>query len=75
MRISALALPVVAVLALSGCSGLSTTEQRVLSGGAIGAGVGAVGTAVTGGCVACGTVIGGAAGAAAGYIVDQTKRN
>jgi len=62
-----------AALALGGCAGLNDTEQRVLSGGAIGAGVGAVGTAVTGGCVWCGAAIGGAAGSAAGYIYDQTR--
>jgi len=63
----------VGTLALAGCSGMSTTEQRVLSGGAIGAGVGVVGTVVTGGCVACGAVVGGAAGAAGGYIYDKTQ--
>ena len=62
-----------AALALGGCAGLNDTEQRVLSGGAIGAGVGAVGTAVTGGCVWCGAAIGGAAGSAAGYIYDQSR--
>lgn len=74
MRKSKVALPVAAMLLLAGCTGLGSTEQRVLSGAAIGAGVGAVGTAVTGGCIACGTVIGGAVGAAAGYVVDQAKR-
>jgi len=38
---------------------------------ALGAGV--VGTAVTGGCIACGAVIGGAVGAAGGYIYDRTQ--
>ena len=70
-----IALPVILIagLGLGACSNMSKTEQRVLSGGAIGAGVGAVGTAVTGGCVACGAAIGGAVGAGAGYIYDQTK--
>ncbi len=70
-----IALPVIfaATLALGACSNMSTTEQRVLSGGAIGAGVGAAGTALTGGCVACGAAIGGALGAGAGYIYDQTE--
>jgi len=70
-----LALPVVLIagLALSACSGLNQTEQRVLSGGAIGAGVGAAGTALTGGCVACGAAIGGAVGAGVGYVIDQTE--
>jgi hypothetical protein len=64
-----------AALATGGCSNLNTTEQRVLSGGAIGAGAGAVGTAITGGCVACGAAIGGAAGSAAGFVYDHIDRN
>lgn len=70
-----LALPAVllAGLSLSACSGLDQTEQRILSGGAIGAGVGAAGTALTGGCVACGAAIGGAVGAGVGYVIDKTE--
>ena len=60
---------------LGGCSNMSSTEQRVVSGGAIGAGVGAVGTAVTGGCVTCGAAVGAAVGAGAGYVIDQSKKN
>lgn len=63
------------LLGIAGCSGMNDTAQRTLSGGAIGATVGAVGTAVTGGCVACGAAIGGAAGAAAGYIYDQVEKS
>lgn len=62
-------------LLVSGCSGMDTTEQRVLSGGAIGAGVGAVGTVLTGGCVSCGAAIGAGVGAGAGYIHDQIERS
>lgn len=62
-------------VATTGCSGMNHTQQWVLSGGAIGAPIGAVGTALTGGCVACGTAIGGAVGAGAGYICDQTRRH
>lgn len=61
-------------LILAGCSNMDTTQQRTLSGGAIGAGVGAVGTVVTGGCVVCGTLIGGAVGAGGGYVYDQIKK-
>lgn len=64
---------IIGALALAGCSGMSTTEQRVVTGGAIGAGVGVGATVLTGGCVACGAVIGGAAGAAGGYIYDKTQ--
>jgi len=62
-----------AAMALGACSGMNDTQQSTLSGGAIGAGVGAAGAAVTGGCVTCGAVIGGAAGAATGYVIDKTK--
>lgn len=74
LRRSILPVAVLAVLALGGCSGLDQREQRMLSGGAIGAGVGAAGTVLTGGCVACGAAIGGAVGVGAGYVVDQMER-
>ena len=62
--------PVVLVaLLLGGCSGMNSTTQRTLSGGAIGAASGAAITAVTGGCVACGAAIGGAVGAAGGFVL------
>lgn len=70
-----LPLTLVAGLALAGCSGMSNSEQRVLSGGAIGAGVGVAGTALTGGCISCGAVIGGAVGAGAGYVLDRHEKN
>lgn len=62
------------LLLVAGCSGMNSTEQRMLSGGAIGAGTGAVVGAVTGGLgIATGAAIGAAAGAAGGYIVDQVS--
>lgn len=70
-RLALLAACLALPLAAAGCSNLNETQQRTLSGGAIGAGVGAVGTAVTGGCVACGAAIGGAVGAGAGYISNK----
>jgi osmotically inducible lipoprotein OsmB len=52
---------VVATLFLGGCSGMSNTQQRVLSGGAIGASSGAlIGWAA--GSPAAGAAIGGGAG-------------
>lgn len=61
------------LLATAGCSNMNSTEQRMLSGGAIGAGTGAVVGAVTGGLgIATGAAIGAAAGAATGYIIDQS---
>ena len=57
-----------------GCAGMTTQQQRVLSGGAIGAGTGAALGAVTGGSVAGGAAIGAAGGAVGGYIYDQSKK-
>lgn len=75
MRVGTIVGGLLILATVSGCSGLNSTQERVLSGAAIGAGVGAVGTLATGGCVVCGTAIGGAVGAAAGYVVDQTKKH
>ncbi len=65
----------IALLSLTACSGMNTTQQRTLSGAGIGAGVGAVGTVMTGGCVGCGAAIGAGAGAVGGYIYDKTQKN
>jgi osmotically inducible lipoprotein OsmB len=62
------------VLSLSACSDMNTTQQRTLSGAAIGTGVGVAGTMMTGGCVSCGAAVGAVAGAGAGYVYDQTHR-
>ena len=61
------------VLMLSACSNMNHTQQRTLSGAGIGAGVGAVGTVMTGGCVTCGAAVGAAVGAGAGYVYDKTR--
>lgn len=53
---------------LAACSGMSNQDQRILSGGAIGAGVGAVGTAIVGGPVLLGTAVGAMGGAAIGGL-------
>ena len=57
-----------------GCSGLSTREQRVLSGGAIGAGAGAATSLITGGSLGWGAAIGAGGGALGGFIYDEMKR-
>jgi hypothetical protein len=51
---------------LAGCDHMSRSEQRALSGGAIGAGGGAVLGAVAGFNPLVGAAVGGAAGAAVG---------
>jgi osmotically inducible lipoprotein OsmB len=55
--------------ALAGCG--SSTTDRALSGGAIGAGAGAATGAVIGGGAVEGAVVGGALGAAAGALTDE----
>lgn len=54
---------------LAGCG--ESTGDRALSGGAIGAGVGAVGGAVLGGSPATGAIVGGAVGAASGGLTKK----
>lgn len=65
------------VLPLAACSGLSSQNQRTLSGGAIGAAGGAAIGLVAGGSMAAGALIGGAAGAAIGAFTheDQVRVN
>jgi len=57
---------------IGGCAGMTQQQQRVLSGGAIGAGAGAALGAITGHSVAGGAAIGAAAGAVGGYVYDQS---
>ena len=61
------------LISTAGCSNLTTTEQRMLSGGGIGAGAGAIIGATTALPILAGIGIGAAAGAAGGYIYDQIK--
>jgi len=76
MRIVALGLAFAIVLALGGCADMNHTEQRMLSGGAIGAGTGALIGALTGGLsIGAGALIGAGVGAGTGYIVDQSEHH
>ena len=59
-----------AVGVLAGCSNMSQREQRVLSGGALGAAGGAVIGALTGSWV-IGALAGGAGGAAIGAVTSK----
>lgn len=64
------------VAVCSGCAGMSEREQRTLTGGAIGAGGGAVLSGISGGRPAVGAALGGAAGALTGYILgDRNARH
>lgn len=67
LRVSII-LPILGLF-LASCG--NTTGERALSGGGIGAGVGAAGAAVTGGSPVTGAIIGGAAGAATGALTDK----
>ncbi len=62
------ALALALILPLAACSGMNRTQQRALSGGAIGAAGGAAIGALTGGSAVTGALIGGAGGAAVGAI-------
>lgn len=61
------------LLALAACG--NTQGDRALSGGGIGAGVGALGAAATGGSGTTGAIVGGAVGAAAGAMTDEDDIN
>ena len=63
----------VTALTLTAC-GQSGTD-RALSGGGIGAGTGAIGSAILGGDPVTGAIVGGAIGAAAGGLTDQDDIN
>jgi uncharacterized membrane protein len=65
----------VATLAIAGCSNMSNTEQRTLSGASIGAVAGGVGAAIFHGNPVWGAVGGAAVGAASGYAYDAYKKN
>lgn len=62
-----------AALLLAGCAGMTDTQQRTLSGAAIGAGTGAAIGAISGDA-GWGAVIGAGVGAAGGYIYDRSQR-
>jgi osmotically inducible lipoprotein OsmB len=68
-RYGAATLAILATVGLAACG--ETTGERALSGGGIGAGIGAAGAALTGGSVVGGAVLGGAAGAATGALTDK----
>lgn len=62
------------LMSLTACSNMNSTQQSTLSGAAIGAGVGTVGTVLTGGCIACGAAVGGVVGAGTGYVLDKVSK-
>jgi len=66
---------IISMIAMSGCSGMTRTQQTTLSGGAIGAGAGAALGAIVGRSPVTGAIVGGTAGAITGYFIgEQHKR-
>ena len=70
MKKTLVIVPVIAAF-LAGCSGMSDTQQRTLSGGAIGAAAGAGITAIAGGNPIWGAIGGAAVGTAGGYLMSK----
>jgi len=69
MRILKPAMSILLIVSLAGCSNLNRTQQRALTGGAIGAAAGVALTAATGGSnLLLGALLGGAGGAALGAV-------
>ncbi len=64
----------IAGLLLASCADMSDTEQRTLSGGAIGTAGGAVVGAIAGHTL-LGAAVGAAAGTAGGFIWDRHKKS
>ncbi len=60
---------------LAGCANMSDTEQRTLSGAAIGTAGGALIGGMASGTPLTGAAIGAAAGAASGYLYDRHKKS
>ena len=71
-RITLAAVLVFSLSALSACG--SSTSERAISGGGIGAGVGALGGFLVGAPLA-GALIGGAVGAGAGALTNEDQIN
>jgi hypothetical protein len=73
MKPTVLAAVLLAAIALHGCSGMTTTQQRTLSGGAIGAAGGAVIGAMAGNA-GLGAAAGAGAGLLGGYAYDRYEK-
>jgi hypothetical protein len=69
MKVLKVFLIVALICSAYGCAGMNSTEQSVLSGGAIGA------AAIIGAPLLVGAAAGAAAGAVGGYVVDEMRRH
>ena len=61
------------IFTLGACSDMSTTQERTLSGGALGAGAGLIGGAIAGNA-GMGAAIGAGVGLAGGYLYDRHQK-
>lgn len=75
MKTTLIALSTVGLLTLSACTGMSNTQQRTLSGAAIGTAAGVGIGALTGGGLLWGAAGGAAIGAVGGYAYDQYEKD
>ena len=73
MRILRWAVILTFVCCACGCAGMNGTDQRVLSGGAIGSAAGLGAAAIIGAPLIVGVAAGAAAGAVGGALVDQIE--
>ncbi|MGO9019528.1 MAG: hypothetical protein ACLQVJ_14385 [Syntrophobacteraceae bacterium] len=74
MRILKLLTIALLICGACGCAGLNTTEQRALSGGAVGSVAGLGAAAVIGAPLLVGVAAGAAAGAVGGVVLDEMQR-
>ena len=70
-----LGVSLVLMTSLTGCANMSSTEQRTLSGAAIGAAGGAAIGAISGGHAGTGALVGAGVGAVGGYLYDQSQKS
>jgi osmotically inducible lipoprotein OsmB len=74
MRVLRWSIIAVLLYGACGCAGMSTTDQRALSGGAIGSVAGLGAAAIIGAPLLVGVAAGAAAGAVGGIVVDQVEK-
>ncbi len=68
-------LVVTLMVTMLGCANMTATQQRVLSGSAIGSAAGVGAAALIGGPLWAGALTGAAAGAIGGVVVDQIEKS
>jgi len=67
-------LAAICLISLGACTNMTHTQQRVVSGAAVGAVAGIGITAATGGCITCGAAVGTVVGAGVGYVIDRANQ-